>query len=350
MRGRIRPLATAAACIAGFAAGTAAESCTTFNGATLPDASDASVADASAETGKPPVAGFLPLADAARLCSLVGRCPFLAPSILASSAVPIDPVNYSLCVHWLAAPVPPDRVGFAIQAQTFACMAKQTTCEGAGACLSIDEFGPTDPRCADAAADAGEHCSDDGGTVLHCAGGYALHCGAAFYAPGSRCLQGDDMSHWCALNGKCTTSGGCEGTVFDYCGAGNNLHFAIDCGFDGYSCGVSDDGGTQGCLTNGAVKACNGAGTSCSGDIVEVCDGVNDSEFDCAALGGTCSAKSGPALCVKPGDGCTPFDTDIDVCDGSAVSLCVGGQKTKLDCGSIGMTCVPGGASSGRCG
>jgi hypothetical protein len=85
--------------------------------------------------------------------------------------------------------------------------------------------------------------------------------------------------------------------------------------------------------------------------MVEVCDGYDDSEFDCAALGGTCSAKGGSALCVRSDDVCSPFDSDVNVCAGTTVALCVGGRKQALDCASLGMTCIAGaGAESGHCG
>ncbi|HEY6459703.1 MAG TPA: hypothetical protein VIY73_06110, partial [Polyangiaceae bacterium] len=179
-------------------------SCTTFNGLSVPSdastGSDTTFVDAppreetssDAPEAAPPPPGYLSLADAARVCTLVFSCPDLASSVLASVAVPVDPVNYSLCVHWLAAPMPTDRVGFAVQSQTFACMAQGGSCAGAGSCLSLENIEPNDPRCGDAGADAAEHCGDDGGTVFRCADGYLLHCGSAYYAPGSTCTVGSD--------------------------------------------------------------------------------------------------------------------------------------------------------------
>ncbi|HEY8042572.1 MAG TPA: hypothetical protein VIF15_22375 [Polyangiaceae bacterium] len=353
-----RPWRAAAVVLAGVvvaAGATAAASCTTFNGVALPSGDAAG--DTSPVEGGPveasTAAGYLAIADAARVCSLVFRCPLLAASVLGASAVPIDPVNYSLCVHWLAGPIPTDRVGFAVQSQTFACMAKGTTCAAAGSCLSLEQLATGDPRCADAGVDASERCADDAGTVLRCAGGYALHCGAAYYAPGSQCLVGDDESHWCSTGTHCNVSASCIGSLLDYCGQGSNLHFGINCAFDGYTCGMAtnDDSGLIGCNTGTLLKPCSAAGTSCSGDVVDVCDGFDESEFDCAALGGTCSAKGGAARCVRADDTCTPFDADQNTCTGTSISVCVGGQRQSFDCASVGLTCVPGaGASSGHCG
>jgi hypothetical protein len=357
MRRRATVLALAlAASGAGLAV---AGSCTTFNGVVVP-AADGSSSDTSPEATPVEAApeastapGYVSLAEAARVCSLVFECPLLASSVLASLAVPVDPTNYSLCVHWLAAPVPPDRVGFAVQAQAFACMAQGGTCAGAGSCLSLENVASTDPRCSDAGADAGEHCAEDGGAVYRCAQGYLLHCGSAYYGPGSQCLVGQDGTHWCAIGQNCSVQPSCIGTLLEYCGQSNNLTESVNCSYDGYTCDVAtnEDSGTPGCNTGHVVKACSSAGTSCSGDVVEVCDGYDDSEFDCAAVGGTCSAKAGPALCVHADDACSPFDSDVNVCSGSTLALCVGGKKEALDCASLGMTCIPGaGAESGHCG
>ena len=339
-----------------------ASSCTTFDGVGLPP-NDASTSETFVEASPPdagdagpeaaPGQGYLPLAEAARVCSTVFKCPLLAPSILASVAVPVDPVNYSLCMHWLAGGMPPNRVGFAVQAQTFACMAQGQTCAQAGSCLALENVESNDSRCADGGADAAERCGDDGGTVLRCADGYLLHCGSAYYAPGSACLTGSDGTHWCAVSVTCNVQVSCIGTLLDYCAADSNLHESVNCAYDGYTCDVAsnDDSGSPGCNTGTLVKPCASAGTSCSGTVVEVCDGYDDSEFDCASLGGTCSAQGGPALCVRSDDECTPFDPDVNVCTSSVLALCVGGKKQTLDCASLGMTCIPGaGAESGHCG
>ncbi len=330
--------------------------CTTFDGL-VASTDDASViADAGGEVSSdapPPPATYLGPADAARVCSLVFRCQALASSIVASIAVPVDPTNYSLCMDWLAGPVPSNRVGIAIQAGVFKCIAAATTCQAAGECLPIENFAPGDPRCAEAGAgDASpEKCADDGGTVLRCADQYALHCGSAYYAPGSHCLQGKDKSHWCALNTNCTTASSCVGSLLDYCGSPSNLHEGINCAASGYACGIDPEAGSPDCLTATRVETCLAVGTDCAAESVAVCDGYEVSKFDCSALGGTCSKKGGPARCVRTSDACTPLDGTMNACAGNKISLCVGGTSTSFDCATIGATCKPGaGALSGHCG
>ena len=358
-------------------------SCTTFDGLTVgadantnsnadgnadadADGSDATLDAPLSETSSAPEAGpeagpdaatrmgYLSLDDAARACSLIFKCPELAPSVLVSVAVPVDPINYSLCVHWLAAPVPPDRPGLAVQAQAFACMAKKgASCNAASACLAEELVAGNDTRCAGVGIDGGEVCGDDGGTVLNCAGGYFLHCGAAYYGPGSQCLVGLDGAHFCALGTNCTVQASCIGTIFDYCGAGDNLHESINCAYDGYTCDVAtnQDAGLPNCNTGTQYLSCSTAGTSCAGAVVDVCDGAQVSEFNCAALGQSCLAQAGPAICGTSSDACTPFDPSVNLCNGSSLSLCVGGHPQQVDCSAIGLACIPGaGAQSGHCG
>ena len=154
----------------------AASACTTFDG--LSASSDGGV-DAGVDQGvvvvdAAPEAAALPTylseGDAAKACALVFRCPLLASSVITSVAVPVDPTNFTLCMDWLAGPLPPNRVGIPIQSSIFQCIANATTCSAAAACVPIENFLPGDPRCADAGAgDAGkEKCADDGGTVLRC--------------------------------------------------------------------------------------------------------------------------------------------------------------------------------------
>jgi hypothetical protein len=295
--------------------------------------------------------GYLTIASAGRVCSLVFRCPSLASSVIESVAVPVDQDNYSLCVHWLAGAIPSDRVGFVLQSQVFQCVAQTTTCTAAGACLALENLSPGDPRCT--GGDGGEHCGDNGATVYRCAQNYLLHCGSPYYASGSTCLTGADGTHWCALGTNCSVKDSCIGTLNDYCGAPSNLHFNVNCSYDGYTCGlaVNSDSGITSCYTGNMNLPCSSPGTSCSGTTLQVCDGTNLSDFDCAALGDTCSTQAGAAICVHSGDTCTPFDIGVNQCTGSSISLCVGGHPLTFDCASIGMSCVPAsGPTSGHCG
>jgi hypothetical protein len=352
------------ACVAGAAAIVVA--CTTFDGAVATE-QDASTDDvftvdvhpetAPVEAGAP---GYLPTSEAARLCSLLFKCPYLATSIIDSLAVPADGLNYSLCMHWLSGPIPPDRVGMTLQSQALACMAAATTCVGAGACVWDENIAPNDPRCADASApDGGDRCGDDGGTVYACAAGLLVHCDSAYFAPGTHCLPGADGFHYCALDTNCTVLDSCINTLNDFCGVPSNLHFGLNCAYAGYTCGlaVNDDSGLNGCFTGNMDLQCNSPGTSCAATdsgpptVLQVCDGLDLSNFNCAALGVTCSTNGGAAICTHPGDTCTPSDNGENKCNGSSISLCVGGHPATFDCASIGMSCVPAsGSTSGHCG
>jgi hypothetical protein len=356
---------TAALAACAFAA------CTTFDGLVAsdqtPDAS-APVDAPTADTAPPPPpaggghdvgpdapaapVGFLSLDDAAKVCARTMQCPNLASSIISSIAVPVDPTNFSACMDWLAGPLPTSRVGVAVQAGIFKCIAAATTCVGAATCLPIENFGPNDPRCDAGAGVAAspERCADDGGTVLRCKDTYALHCTSAYYANGSHCLVGQDKSHWCALNTNCTVQDSCLGTLLDYCGSPSNLHESINCAASGYACGVDVEAGSPDCLSQSTVEQCPSPGSSCSGAVVLVCDGFQQAHFDCATLGGTCSTQGGPARCVRKSDTCTPFDATVNTCSGTSVSLCVGGKAASFDCASVGLSCKAAmGALSGRC-
>ena len=354
MRARaIAVLALSLACAA-----IAAAACTTFDGLTAQaPAVDASVPDTSppppppADAGKdaPSYASYLSPADGARVCSLVFRCPELASSIIASIAVPVDPTNFALCMDWLTGPLPSTRVGVNVQAGIFECVAHATTCAAATLCLPLENLAPNDARCP---PDAGaERCADDGGTVLRCSDGYALHCTSAFYATGSRCIEGSDHVRWCALQPTCTAGTQCIGSLLEYCSSPGGLDEEVNCAASGYTCGVDPEAGSPDCLTATAVEPCSAVGTDCAGTSVAACDGSELSRFDCAALGGTCSKKGGPAHCVRPADACSPFDTSVNACSGSTIALCTGGTPVSFDCGSIGLSCKPAaGAQSSHCG
>ena len=359
MRRALRASVVAAACVGGLLLAACAGSCTTFNGVTVPPPiTDAAIdvaidvaVDAAPDAG-PPARSLLSMQDAARVCALAAKCPYLSPSLQGSNAVPADPSNFSLCMHWLAGPFPPDRLGFGLQQQSVACMAKASTCEQAGACVAIEYLNPTDARCADAGAEAGIGCADNGATVLSCSGLYAVHCTTGYYAPGTMCTKGIGNLYGCALGANCLITSACVGSsVFDECGSTDNLHYRLNCDYAGYDCSEVPDGSLIGCLSGNEAYPCTTLDTSCAADGVtaQVCDGYDYSLYDCASLGGTCSNKGGGGLCATKSDKCTPFDANVNMCSGSVVSLCVGGQPRTFDCSSIGMSCT-GVAGSAHCG
>src|SRR5262249_38725344 len=133
----------------------------------------------------------------------------------------------------------------------------------------------------------------------------------------------------------------CVTGVLKYCGAGSNLEFSINCAVGGWSCGVDPKTKSTDCLTDGDLDLCgNNTASQCDGDTVKACTSDRFSTFHCAALGGSCLENGTTAVCTRPGDVCTPFDADVNQCDGSTVKLCVGGQPVDFDCSSIGRDCM----------
>jgi hypothetical protein len=334
------------------AAFTAASSpgCTAFDGVTFTPDAQGPKKETGADAPPPEeVVGYLSAANAARVCASVFKCPQLAPSVLYALAVPLDRLNYSMCMDWLAGPIPTTRVGRAVQAQTLECVARAVTCAEAGACLSQEIIAADDPRCADAGTDASDRCEPDGLGVIRCQFLDVLHCQTIKYGPGSKCLAGSPGRFWCGVDRNCPAQDSCVGSLLDYCGT-SGVHASINCQSAGYTCGLDKDSGANDCLTGDRLRPCTGAGASCAGDVVSVCDGYNLSEFDCAAQGATCAKNGANARCVRDTDTCTPLDSNLHVCDGSAISLCFGGQRVRFDCASIEKRCEPGkGSQSGHC-
>jgi hypothetical protein len=339
----------------------AAVACTAFNDATVaatktggdsgmpppPPPGDGALADAQNEASS--LHAYLSTQDAAKLCTWVFACPTLAPSILESIDVPIDGSNYSLCMEWAAGPIPPDREGFDIQQQTLACIARATDCKTAGACAVLESLGPGDPRCPvppGLGNDSGSYCTDDGGTAIECPG-YAEHCGASMYAPGSSCHYGNDGLATCTpgdLDAGCGAAATCQASYMDYC-ARDGLHFTLNCATVGGLCGFTDAG-----IIN-CGPACTVVTTMCAGAAVQVCDGLEDTIFDCAAEDASCNSMGSAFYCKLGAAACSPTDPDVNVCSGTSISLCVGGQKSSFDCASIGKGCVAGTApATAHCG
>lgn len=356
-------------------------SCTTFDG--LSPAPPAATQLGSA---------YLPLKDAARVCALAFSCPNSFNGDLVSAvSIPFDTLNFSVCMHWMAGPIPTNRIGFNFQQQTLQCLAKASSCSTAYECLPFETLVPGDPRCApldagaggtagagggledasaDGAEDAGaagasgasggggslpdERCGNDGGAIYKCQNAYkyALNCGNAYYAPGSHCVADTDGTRWCAVGDNCNVYLSCIGSLLDYCGGPDGwTHESINCAYGGRSCGQDSDSGVLDCLTGSSLRKCYTAGTTCVDSTVEVCDGLSVSLFDCSSIKATCSKSEGTARCMRNDDACKPSDPGINVCSGDVITLCVGGRKVSLDCKGAGLTCKPGaGAQSAHCG
>jgi hypothetical protein len=329
---RLRALAVALGLAAlAFAA------CTTFDGlsARIVDGGgggDASQVDSdTAPDGAQKGTTFLGLDDAIRLCALAVKCPQLSKSIQASLAIPIDNLNFSLCVDWLAGPVPPNRIGVTMQATELACAAKGQSCVAALACLSQEFTDDNDSRCAGIPLDGGKDATsgfyqycDDAGGVVRCDPQFlhdVLHCTSAYYAPASKCMVGNDGTKTCSTGSDCPATA-CNGNLLVFCGT-NGTHQGENCAIEGFTCGndVTDDSGIPTCLTSDRVKACTTQGTDCVGTVASVCDGFTRSEYDCAALRGSCTKAAGTARCKREGDHCAPEDANVNQCTGNQIAL-----------------------------
>ena len=334
--------------------------CTTFSGleadtdAGVPSVDSGAEAsgeagDAGIETGPDAATqSYLSLEDAAKACTMMFGCPYLAKSVVWSMAVPVDDLNYSLCLSWLAGPISKQRIGFGLQADALACIAEAASCDEAGACLWVELMAPGDPRCADAGPE--DRCADDAGSVVLCQYQYVIHCDSAYYTPGATCMDGTNNWKGCGLEPDCTSVTSCVGPVLTYC-AMDTLKYGINCAYGGYGCGFEADSGYP-CVPDEGFKECTIPGASrCADDTVWICDGLYESAFDCASIGFECTDLQGAAQCAPPSPACTPTDATQNVCHGTSIDVCVGGSATTFDCESIGLSCVPGAqGKSAHCG
>jgi hypothetical protein len=362
--------------VVAFAA--AVPGCTTFSGLTAagPDTSfdggpprDSTIVsdldateslDAAAlDSGLPPdadmpldasVLAYLSMEDAAKLCASVFKCTNLAFSVQASIDIPLDESNFSACMEWAAGPIPPSRLGFLEQQKQLQCVARAADCVAAGRCLDYEVMDPADRHCADAGSKI--FCTDNGGSVDLCPWRVAWHCDNSYYGTSSTCTVSDAGVFTCAA-GECQKTQ-CQGQINYYCGI-DGMQYTIDCRVTGHKCGLVPNQSIYDCVTrSGEYLTCDTVQTVCTGDagtVVQVCDGIYWSEFECADLGGSCDDTANVPRCKRPKDTCRPADADIGTCQGNQVSLCIGGQKTSFDCASVGLKCIPATAAlAGRCG
>jgi hypothetical protein len=329
---------------AGLAALSAIAACTIFNNVSA-QPTDGGTQDDVAVGPDGGTLSFLDRDHAARACANAVSCTELGSSIYSSVSVPILGSNFSMCMDWLSGPLPPSRPGIQATGAILQCVANAATCSNALACLAYENLSMGDPRCADAGAN---YCAENGTVTLDCADTYAIHCGNAYFGTGSSCLVGSDKSAYCAVSLNCTQSvPTCTGTVQTSCDLPSGELLASDCQITGHTCGIDPMSHAASCLDGTvAEEDCfsEGFSSACASPDVTVCDGNWVSRFHCADLGGTCSTNGGQAHCVRPGDACSPFDPDINVCTGTTISLCIGGQKTTYDCSRIQLSCHPGSA------
>jgi hypothetical protein len=76
------------------------------------------------------------------------------------------------------------------------------------------------------------------------------------------------------------------------------------------------------------------------------------SERDCEVMGQRCVVEGLAARCASDTGTCSPYDPDVNVCEGTTIHLCVQGDRVDLDCANLGKSCEPAspdGASSAHC-
>lgn len=313
--------------------------CTVFDGLTVPPA-------------KTPYAGYLSVEDGVRACFFARDCPYLSAAIARSIGVPASPLRFSTCLSWLAGPLPATRFGLDAQAAMLECIAHASGCAEALECAYVQPLDNADPQCNGV---VGDQCMA-GGVLLDCTTEIAERCRAPHYGAGSECDLGLGGEGRCALS-KCSQDSSpprCTSGVYVRCDPATNLRVAKDCNTVGLTCPEGAEGADAQCATEDGVFPCDEPGKAvCApdGKRVRVCDGALASEFDCAAMDADCSMESAGARCVRTTDACSPDSAGIDACNGTMITLCIGGTKIEFDCGRLGFSCVPpSGEDSGHCG
>jgi hypothetical protein len=341
MRGRGFWLAAATMATA---VGLATPSCTTFDGisASRPDAAavdasgDAGVAgdagvgsglDAALDAGPP---HYLSLDEAARVCSLIAVCPHLAYQVLILLAIDAPADNYSLCMEWLAGPLPPSHIGIDAQRSVLSCLAQASRCEETYRCEWYYAPQPGSPLWTD----AGTRCEGEAlFDYSDPAQLWVTNCASAFYADAGTCLSTEDGGLTCALPGcapDVTADGVCRHNVQYKCESGvTNI---VNCEISGANC----VGG--GCM----YTSCDVEGSSCSSNDVIACDGTLGATFNCDDLGATCDEIGGHARCSLPREQCSSFDLNANTCSQNTLSICVGGKSIAYDCTRVGAGCADG--------
>jgi hypothetical protein len=120
----------------------------------------------------------------------------------------------------------------------------------------------------------------------------------------------------------------CSGDVATFSGGQTR-----DCSHAFARCDASSKTG----CTDRPLTACDPkAADRCDGDVKLGCDHCGLVSFhDCARQGGHCVEEPGVASCVYPDAGtCTSADQR---CDGSVLSVCMGGQIVQVDCVALGL-------------
>ncbi len=345
---------------AALATAVAAFACTSFDGLE-PGSGGAPQGGGGAGGAEPPApTGFLPLLDAAELCSLVFRCPALGGSVLLSTGIPIVQVdaagapvisNFSACLDWLTAPIEPGRLGFDETRDVLICLAASSTCAAAAAnCLPFELA--EDPAAA-CAAEPPTRC--EGSTSVACPAGITAHCAHDSFGPGSQCLTGTLGATACAVGACSVPELTCDEPYAFACEA-TGLRTGLSCAAYGLSCapggGCVASGGPSPCATLGQQR-CDAGDRRVRTCAVVTETGFAEAEVSCDALARTCVLEGGAAArCASASELCSPYDPDQNVCDMDTLRVCVQGEPAVIDCAALGKTCQPAlmdGSKTARC-
>lgn len=298
---------------------------------------------------------YLTVEDAAKVCAVLPTCdPAVPLSITYSLGVSFGPGDFSSCMQSLAGSIPTSRIGVHEQQTMLQCLVGKS-CTDALGCLPYEVLGKGDTRCNGKGTSV--FCGDPN-TLVDCGAMAVSHCEQPLFGQGATCLTGTGTDSTgasittseCALGTCSCDSSGCNsptacvnGNTEEICDK-NVFSISYDCSLSGYTCVEQDSTGNVGlnCASQDTqVLTCSALGeTQCAGNVLEVCDGFQFSEFDCGAEGGTCSSEGGPAHCVRAADKCDFYSQGINGCAGSNVTLCIDGAPGCFDCASIGMRCA----------
>jgi hypothetical protein len=334
----------------------AAVACTAFDDVpkpttTVQPADDAATAPEEGATDTLPAPGILSLTEAAQLCSVIARCPYLGESVTAQFRIPVVEQSYSLCLTELSTTLEPKRPGKDATARALREVAAAPTCEAASSLLALEPVLPGDPRCQYDGGGPLDRCID-AVTALHCQGpnkaGLVRHCSRPNHLPGETCFLSAGTAD-CAL-GKGCPGPGCVGPVLTFCRPSNTMrdfYTNQDCNLLGMQCAIGPDNNI-GCSTDDkAIRSRSDfvLGAECKGTKKVTTSETYFGEIDCAALGATCTASGTAAICAFPTDECSPFGAASETCSGTTFHGCVAGKKSSFDCATIGKACVLGSTS-----
>lgn len=288
--------------------------------------------------------------DAARVCTKLFSCASsgLPDAVRLSIGVPVSDDNFSVCMTWLSAPLPSNRIGVDVQRGLVQCLVSNAggSCDDMASCMFVTPIDPKDAGCSDDGG--GDRCIGEG-VAVDCARGVEARCGSARYGIAGFCALGANGKTGCSLGGcyvgefapSCSDAG-----VADTCDPTSRLHINEACSAEGLGCHV--DGAIASC---GEGSCASDLAAQCSDDqgSVDVCDGAVQSTFNCADIGLEClTDANGDAVCGEA-SGCSPF-AGVNTCDasGKTLKVCVAGETLTIDCTKYGAACAPiaAGASS----